>query len=497
MEQNEILLDGTALNLEAIHAVALAEVRVSISQAARMRIKAARDLVFRMDERGEAVYGLNTGVGWNKDRQLPEGFYPDYNANLLRSHMIGVNPECSVEEVRVSMVIRLNKIARGHTGVAVEIADYLEAFLNLGITPVLKKRGSIGEADIGTLSGVGLAMIGEGEVIYQGKRIPAEKALQVVNLKPLKLGSKDGLGIVSSNAQSAAFAALCVGKAERFMELSDLVFCLSLEAINGVVHPLDESVNEVRGYQGQLQSVKNCNRILKGSYLYQQDSDRALQDPLSFRSYCAVAGAARDALDYLKQQLSIEINSSDDNPCLLPEEDRSAGSSNFEPLSWVLPMEMLGLGMMHMSKMAVNRMLKLADPYFTKLSRFLSPKEESVIAFSTLQKTFAALDTENRLLANPSSMDYTAVAGQIEDHASNAGLASNKVERMIDNLIYLLGIELMHGAQAIDLRKPGAMGEGTKVVHEDFRQVVSYLEADRNLSKDIQAAYVFLNKYKY
>ncbi len=496
MDKKEIILDGKSLTIEEIREVAENEATVTISTKSRERIRAARALIFRMDQRGEAVYGLNMGVGWNKDRQVKECFYPEYNANLLRSHMIGVNPECTMQEVRGSMVIRLNKMACGHTGVAEEIPAYLEALLNLGITPVLKKRGSIGEADIGTLSGIGLAMIGEGEVFYQGERLPAMEALLMAGLKPLQLGPKDGLGIVSSNAQSAAFASLCVSEMQYLLDTLDLIFCLSLEAFHGVVHPLDESVNAVRGFRGQLQSVSNCNMNLKGSYLFGSGEGKALQDPLSFRSHCAVMGAVRDALHFLKQQLLLELNSSDDNPCLLPEQDRAAGSSNFEPLAWVLPMEMLGIGLMHLSRMMVNRMLRLADPAFTKLSRFLSPKEENVIAFSTLQKTFTALDTENRLLAAPSSFDYTAVAGQIEDHASNAGFAVLKIERMLDNLTYMAGIELLHGAQAIDLRKPDTMGEKTKPLFENYRKEIPFLKKDRNLSVDIQRSYDFIKKIR-
>lgn len=491
MEQ-EIILDGKTLTIEKLNAVAKEGAKVKITPEGMEKIRAARELIFRMGQRGEAVYGLNMGVGWNKDRHIPENFYPVYNANLLRSHMIGINPECSEAEVRSCMTIRLNKIICGHTGVAVEIATYLEDFLNHGITPILKKRGSIGEADIGTLSGVGLAMIGEGEVFYRNKRLSAMEALQRVGLKPLELGPKDGLGIVSSNAQTAAFAAICITNAEQFLDLYEKVFCISLEALNGVIHPLDVSVNAVRGFQGQSQSARRCNELLKGSYLFQPNPNRVLQDPLSFRSHCAVTGSVRDALAYLKHQLDIELNSSDDNPCLLPEEDRAVGSSNFEPLSWVLPMEMLGIGLEHISKMIVNRLLHLADPNFTKLTRFLSPNEESVIAFGTIQKTYTALDTENRLLASPSSVDYTAVAGQIEDHASNAGLAALKVDRITDNLYYMMGIELMHAAQAIDLRMPVDLGEGTKNLYETYRKVVPFLEKDRNLSIDIQSSYELL-----
>lgn len=496
MDMSFVRLNGEELTVEQIGDIAVRGCGVEVDEQAMERVKAARALIFSLDERGVAVYGLNRGVGWNKDRKVYAEYYDKYNKNLLRSHMIGVDPECSEEEVRAMMAIRLNGFLSGHTGVSTDIVNCYVEFLNRGIHPVVKKRGSVGEADIGTLSAIGLTAIGEGEAYYKGERMSGAEALKKAGLEPLMMGPKDGLGIVSSNAQGAAFAALGVLEAEQFIKRYHLVFCLALEGLNGVLDPMDESVNRERGYAGQMESARLCREALKGSYLFAPDSGRALQDPLSFRDQSAVTGAVMDALSYARHQISIELNATDDNPCLLPVEDRMCGSSNFEPLAWVLPIQMLSTGLAHMSKMIGQQLLRLGDPGFTKLNRFLTPDEGGVIAYGTIQKTFSYLDAENRMYANPCSLDFLSMAGHIEDLATNSTMAATNMRKIIDNLYYMAAIELMHAAQAVNLRKPGSLGERTGKLYEDFREVVPFLLEDRNLAVDIEAAYEFLKGYE-
>ena len=300
MAEEKIYLTGKDLTIDQVRKIAFSGTEVEIDPEAMKRLEAARNLIFELDKRGIAVYGLNTGVGWNKDKVVYADRYDAYNKNLLRSHMIGVDPECTIPEVRATMAIRLNGFLCGNTGVAKEIAEYYKEFLNRGITPVMKSRGSVGEADIATLTAIGLTAIGEGEAWYQGERMSGGEALKRAGLSPLKLGPKDGLGIASSNAQGAAFASMAVIEAEDFIQRYRRVFCLSLEGLNGVLEPMDESVNMARGFAGQAESARECRRILKGSYLERPWEGRALQDPLSFRCQSAITGSLMDALEYLK-----------------------------------------------------------------------------------------------------------------------------------------------------------------------------------------------------
>ena len=493
----KLILTGKPLTLDEIYQVSYENRLVDISDEARERVKKARQIIFDMAAEGKPVYGLNRGVGWNKDKEFDEDFFEQYNKNLLNSHCLGVGPYHTDEQVRAILLIRLNKALLGCTGMNLDILEHYTKFLNYRIHPRIPMRSSVGEADITTLSHIGLAFIGEEDVSFNGKIVNSKIAMDQIGLKPAKLGPKDGLSIVSSNAQGEAMAAIIAKEVRELVKIANLIFCLSLEGLNGVTEQLREDVNKLRGIKGQEESARMCRKFLEGSYLYEYDENRALQDPLCYRSAHAINGTLLDVLDYVEKQLSISMNSTDDNPCIVLAENSSFVSSNFEVLSLTVGIEMIATALSHLSKTSCYRMIKLADPAFTGLTRFLTPKEVTTIAFGTIQKTFTMLDTQNRGLANPSSMDFYALAGGIEDHASNLPLACYKIMQMLDNIYYILGIEAIHAAQAIDLRGDIKLGKGTKEAYEIFREYVDFYDKDRNLSKDIKKAYECIKSRKF
>jgi len=492
----KIILNGNDLSLDDVYDVAYNYKQVEIDKNALEKAKKARKILFDLAAKGQPVYGLNRGVGWNKDKEFDVDFFETYNRNLLNSHSLGVEPYSTDEEVRAMMLIRLNTALYGSTGVSIEILEHYRDFLNKGIHPRVPRRGSIGEGDISTLSHIGLSIIGEGEVSYKGEILNSIDAMKKESMKPAILGPKDGLSIVSSNAQGAAYIAMLVKETEELIKMSNIIYCLGMEGLNGVVQSLDEKVNQLRKLKGQIKCAEECRNYLKGSYLNEPHKDRALQDSLSFRCSFAVNGSIYDVLDYIKEFLNIQINSTDDNPCIVVDEERVSVSANFEITSLVLGVEMLGIALCHLSKSSCNRMIKLSDPSFTKLTRFLTPNETKTIAYGTIQKTFTYLDAENRMLANPSSMDYYSLAGNIEDHASNAPLAADKVLKIIDNLRYIIGIEAIHAAQAVDLRGNVKMGKGTGALYKAIRNEIPFLDMDRNLSVDIKKAYELIKSKK-
>lgn len=468
---------------------------------------------------------MNRGVGLNKDREIfKEGeldpevrkISEKFNKNLLYSHCAGVAPEVPEEVVRASMLARINTMLLGRTGVQPKVVQMFLEFLNRRIHPILPARGSIGEGDITILAHIGLAMIGEGEVIFDGTRMKASEALEKAGLEALVPFAKDALSILSSNAYSAGMGALVIHDAEQLLETAELVSTLSLEGLNGNVAPLLASVQDIRPYKGQNDSAQRMRQYLQGSYLWQPDENRALQDPLSFRTASQIYGITHDYLEFLKQQILIQLNSSDDNPAVIlnisPKEDASEQvksyyvredklfgavipTANFEPISWVLGFQALGNSLRHVSSNSVQRMTRLDTEYITGLSRFLSP-DKTTIAFGTIQKTYVALDAEIRALSNPVSADAYPVAGGIEDHASNGPLVVERVARIVDNLRYIVGMELMHAAQAIDLRKRNSpnlkLGHITRVVYDAFRKEVPFLDRDRTLTYDIKKCYMFI-----
>ncbi|WP_077073574.1 HAL/PAL/TAL family ammonia-lyase [Mailhella massiliensis] len=486
-----IRLTGSDLTLEQVALVARQGAVVEIAPEAEERIRRTRSMVLSMaeDRSLPRIYGFNTGVGMNKDWDISREGLAAFNTMLIRSHSAAVGPELCEADVRATLLVRLNCLLADGTGVSWELVERYRDFLNLHMHPVMPGRGSIGEADLVSLAHIGLAVMGEGDVVFRGERMSAKRALELAGLEPLVLGCKEGLAIVSSNAMAAGMAALVLEDCERLMDAADLIYALALEGYGGNVSPLDPACYARRPVPGPTQTAARVRRYLEGSFLWKGGVAATMQDPLCFRSACHVHGAVRDAISYLKPHLLLHINATDDNPCVLAEERRFAHNSNFEVTSWVLGFEMLGQALSHLARNICYQVIKMDSNGFSRLPRFLSPDGTSVMAYTTNQKTFSALEAEIRHLSNPVSVDYMALSGEVEDHASNAPLVVRKTARILDNLRYMLGMEAYHAAQAVDLRGLAPLGAVTARAYEAVRAVIPFLEHDRVISADIERGY--------
>jgi len=525
--EEPLLLDGDSLTITDVIAVARNGRSVEISDEAFQKVKDSHTLLLAGAKNNLPIYGLNHGVGLNKDKKIFKGSTIDpevkaisekFNKNIIYSHSTGIGPEMSEVMIRATLLVRLNTLLNGLSGIQPYAVKLYEEFINNNIHPVMPARGSIGEADIAILSHIGLAMIGEGDVYYKGQKMPAAKAIKDAGLTPLVPYAKDALSILSSNSYSVALSAFTLHSVYNLLGQIEYIYAMSLEALNGNIAPILWEVQKLRPYCGQWIVAKRVRKILQGSYLWNENASRALQDPLSFRTASQVQGACLEICNTLKKEVTINLNSSDDNPAVIlgitPNEIMNAQersyyvqgdgvegaiipSGNFQTISWVINFEALGIALSHISSNSVQRMIHLVDPNITHLTRFLAPDDIS-IAFGTIQKSFALLDVEIRSLANPVSTDVSSLAGGIEDHSTNAPLVIRRVAMILDNLTYISAIELMHAAQAIDLRKkidPNIqLGNGTSEEFTAFRQAVSFLDKDRVLNQDIQNAYEYLKQ---
>jgi len=523
-----IVLNGNNLTSSDVINVARNAAKVSISDAALKRLQTAHELLLLAAKKGQAIYGLTQGVGLNKDQTLVDAKgnlseevirrSQEFNRGLIYAHSAGAGPEMSKDVVRAIMAVRLNSILFGSTGVQPKVAQLYRDFLNNDIVPIIPSRGSVGQADITLITHIGLAMIGEGEVYYQDKKMPASQALKIAGLEALVPFGKDSLSILSSNAYSAALGALAVAELENALKISKLVFALSLEAFDGNIEPFLEDANKIRPFPEANQVSRDIREILSGSYLWEKSEERALQDPLSYRTGAYILGASEHSLKQLQEQLNIQLNSSDDNPAVVldvePPSSQSEEAShyvneggirgavlptaNFTPLPWVISFQEAAIALSYLSNASAQRTIKLGDPHFTNLSRFLGT-ENTVHAYGAIQKTFVALAVENQELAAP-ILDNFAIAGNIEDVSTNAPRTVQRVRTQIDTLYYILGIEMMHAAQAIDLRlqkNPNLkLSRVTKSFFELYRQVVPFMKTDRVLTYDIEKSYSFLKAYQ-
>ena len=488
MSDQTLILTGEGLTIEEFNQIVRENRNIEIDSAKYEELKETRQLVFDLADEGVPIYGFTVGVGWNKDQRVFSKYFAEYNRNLIYAHCVASGDPMPEKYVRGAMLARLATFLVGKTGVQPELINMYKEFINRGIHPVLPWDGSVGQADIATMSHIGLAMIGEGDVFYKGERMSAMQAFEAEGIEPIELGPKDGLAIVSTNAQAAGTGCLLLWEMERLVTKANVLYGLALEGLNGNMTPLNEKVNAVKNLKGQIRCSKDIRGFMKGSYLETKDITKSLQDPLSYRDVVAVHGAVYDSIDYVWGMMENHLNTTEDNPCILQDERKIISCANFEVTNWALGFEMLALALGHVSKMSCYRTIKLSNPSFTGLSRFLTPNEGVVQAFQTIQKNFTALDAEIRQLANPSTLDFYSVAGEIEDHANNSVQIMKRIDHIMKNLYIILGQELLHAAQAIDLREDITLGNGTQKLYNAIRAEVPFLDADRPLTFDIEKA---------
>ena len=486
---NAVRLTGHDLTLQDLYAIACQGCPVEIDPAAYQRLAQGRQTMLKLAHQGKAIYGFNRGVGWNKDRGVDEDALELENQKVIRSHALGLPPYNTVEEVRAMMAIRLNNLLIGASCSTDELANRYRDFLNHGITPQVPKRGSVGEADITTITHMGMAFAGEGMVHYRGQLVEARQAIEAEGLPPYRWALKDAHTVMLSNCQGEATTALLLKEAEDLVKMSDLIFCLDYEGLNGNIEAMGEEVNRLRGLPGQMECAARCRRYLEDSYLYEDHPDRALQDPLTFRGGFTITGTVMDAIHYIQDYLSIQLNSPSDNPCIMPGTEQLYVNSNFETTTLSVGVEMLAIALGHLARSINYRMIKMSGPQFTGLTRFLAPRDGKALGYAQVQDTFSALDAENRLLINPSSVDFFSIEGDIEDHASNLPLAAAKALRLVDNLRYLVGMEALYAAQAVDLRDNIHLGKCTQIAYDVIREKIPTLDEPRSISGDILKAY--------
>jgi histidine ammonia-lyase len=523
---DHIILDGKSLTVESIINIADGAA-VSVTDEAYQRVKESNEVLLQAAREGQPIYGFTVGVGWNKDESIinPDGsFTPKliqksikFNKSLIRAHCGGVGPDLDARTVRAMMAVRLNMILDGSAGIQPGFIQIYLDFLNKNIIPSVPSRGSVGEADITIVSQIALAMIGEGDVYVNGSKTSAKKALRNAGIQMIEPYAKDALSIFSNNSYSLALAAFALSEIKQLQYVQKLVYALSLEGLNGNVAPfLSGSMALRRYHRGEQKLAAALRAILEGSSLWNKSEERALQDPLSFRDAQWMMSVMEMNIKRMTGGFSLQINLSDDNPgtsiAATTQSDLYAvkqhylknrkgalfPTSNFEPLPWVFDFEAAAIAVSHNSNASALRITKLGMPQFTQLARFLGT-ENTIHAFGAMQKPVTALMAENRYLANPASLDTYAIAGDIEDVATNAPFVVEKLRRIIDNHFHILGIELMHAAQAIDLRKQKnpmlTLGKQTKPLFRQYRKIVPFLDNDRPFTPYFRKSARFLKMY--
>lgn len=528
-----ITLDGSNLTIEDAWTIAEGKANVAIAPEAMKRLDDSHKLVMASAAKGQAVYGLTVGVGLNKDQKLftadgklsPEVLEASkaFNYNALRSHSAGVGEMMPVNLARLSMVVRLNTLLTGKSGAQTRVAELYRDMLNKGVTPLIPSEGSVGEADILLASHVGAVRIGEWKADVKGRIMEGAAALKAVGIAPLVPEGKDVLAILSNNSVAMAYAIDAARNAAKIVQLTPTVYGLSLEGLNGNVAPILPQTIGARPFEGLADTAADMRDVLKGSYLWNVDAARPLQDPLSFRVTVYGLSEARRAVKDLEAQILVQINSTDDNPATLLDasEDLKAESTqvanyfvegngvkgaiipsgNFNPLPVALALQRTSVAMAHLSHYAVQRTVHLSYDHFTGLTRFLSDPENKGHAFGAIQKSFMGLHVDNMALAQPVSLYGMPVAGEIEDTFTNLLQAAKRLAQIDENLFQIYSVETLHAAQAIDLRKmlkdpKLTQAPKTEAFYKAYRGLVPYVKQDRIFTDDIRKGAEFLKTWK-
>jgi histidine ammonia-lyase len=517
-----LMLSGAPLSMTDIIEVASHGQPVEIAPGARARVSTTFAVVLAAARAHMPVYGLTTGVGWNKDKESlkpADELAPDlmaasqrFNLGTLRAHAAGVGEPLPDEVVRAAMVIRLNLLLTGDGGVQPALVDQYAAFLNHNITPVVPGRGSVGEADILQSAHIGLALAGEWQVRYSGALMPAAQALKAAGLVPVALVGKDFLAIIGDNSLTVGESLLAVHAARTWLEHEVTVFALSLEGLNGNVAPfLDVSV-AAHPDPGFSSVASRLRADLAGSDLWKTGEHRALQDPLSFRTMPIVLGNALEALEAAEAEVLFFANHSGDNPVVVTDAGSLATqgaqaarylvpgmpnaaivpTANFESLALVAALERVSLALGHASESITQSVLRFENPAITDLPRFLTAPDNPGHGFGAIQKAAASLNSEIRSLAMPVSLESTALAGNIEDVTTNGPLTVRRLGELIEDLYPLSSLQLLHAAQAVGLRKGFHLGAGTRALLEGYRAHVPFVDQDRVLTGDIEAGSQYL-----
>jgi len=482
-----LTIDGESLTVEEVVRVARTGEPVTLSRVARRRIEASRAALIRIVESGRPAYGVNTGFGQLENTPVSKADLLRLQENLVRSHAAGAGPPLWEDDVRASMLIRANALAKGYSGVRPEVVQMLLGMLNRGVHPVVPSRGSLGASgDLAPLAHIALVMIGEGEARKGEKRIPGGAALRSAGLKPLRLEAKEGLAILNGTAVMAGLGCLLVADALQLLKDAEIAASVSFEALRGSPAPFDARLSRLKKQVGQHLVAGNMVKLLQDSEIVKSHKGpHRVQDPYSLRCIPQVLGACFESIHYARQVLEIEINSATDNPLIFPDTGESLSGGNFHGQSLAMALDFLGLGLTVLGAFSERRTARLVDPHLSELPPFLTDHGGLQSGMMILQYTAAALAAENKVYAHPASADSIPASANQEDHNSMGQGAALKARHILENARRVVAIEYLCGAQGLEFRKPLKAGLGPRFAHRLIRKSIPRLTADRPMSGDI------------
>lgn len=436
------------------------------------------------------IYGINTGFGSLCNIKIDATQLEQLQQNLVMSHACGAGDEVPADVVRLMLLLKIQNMALGHSGVQLSTVHALIKFYNEDCLPIIYQLGSLGASgDLAPLAHLALPLLGMGEVSYKGKRMSALLALQKMNLNPVQLASKEGLALLNGTQFMSSYGVHSLVRAYKISYLADVIAALSLEAYDGRPEAFDAKIHQIRPHRGQLQTAKNILDMLEGSEIINRPKEH-VQDPYSFRCVPQVHGASKDTLHYSLTVVETEINSVTDNPLIFPEEDDIISGGNFHGQPLALVFDFLAIAMAELANISERRIYQLINGK-RGLPPFLVEDAGLNSGFMIPQYTAASIVSQNKQLCTPASIDSIESSNGQEDHVSMGANAATKLSRVLDNVERVLAIELMCASQALHFRKEKTSPFLQQMLDE-FRVHVPILSNDRYLHADMEKALEFV-----
>jgi histidine ammonia-lyase len=487
-----VFVNGNDLGFQELYQVANQKRPVDVAEEAREKVNAARAIVDKLVQENRLAYAITTGVGKLSDVRIDPAQNRQLQVNLVRSHAAGIGEPLSREETRAMMLLRANSLAKGYSGVRLEVIAMLCEMLNRGVHPVVPSQGSVGASgDLAPLAHLALALIGEGESSLGSERMSSAEALQRVGLFPLTLEAKEAISLINGTQAMLGVGTMALATAQNLVQTADVISAMSLDALRGTDVAFDARIHAVRPHPGQVEVATTLRRLLQGSEIRASHKECArVQDAYSLRCIPQVHGAVRDTLEFCKRTFAIEMNSAVDNPLVFigPDEGDdgdviSGGNFHGEPLAFAL--DYLAIVLSALAGISERRTERMVNPTLNEgLPPFLAADPGLNSGFMLPQIAAAALVSENKVLAHPASVDSITTSGNKEDFVSMGMASAIKLKKVVANTLHVLAIEACTAAQALDFLLPLKTSAPLQQAHFRIRQVSPRLEQDRVLASD-------------
>jgi histidine ammonia-lyase len=488
-------VSSEVLSLETIHFIISYQKSIALSEEAKVNIQKCREyLDAKMISEETPIYGINTGFGSLCNVKISNENLSKLQENLVKSHACGTGEEVPLTIVKLMLLLKIQSLSYGYSGVQLETVERLIAFYNNDILPVVYNQGSLGASgDLAPLAHLALPLLGEGEVYYEGKKQNASIVLKELGWEPIVLQSKEGLALLNGTQFMSAYGAHILMKSVKYSYLADLIASISLEGFDGRTEPFNELIHYIRPHKGQIITANRVIEFLSGSEIIGQKKSH-VQDPYSFRCIPQVHGASKDAIDYARKIFKTEINSVTDNPNIFIESDQILSGGNFHGQPLALALDFLAIALSELGSISERRTFQLVSG-LRNLPAFLVDNPGLNSGLMIPQYTAASIVSQNKQLATPASVDSIVSSNGQEDHVSMGANAATKALRVMDNLERILAIELINASQAVEFRRPLKSSDFIEMFLKSYREEVPLIKNDRIFHYDIEKSIAFLNSF--